>query len=42
MLNIEMIMFFDMDLEKLKLVWNEGFVINLKDWCVDMYDLKKK
>ena len=40
--NTEMIMFSDMDLEKLKLVRNEGSVTNLKDRRVDMYDLKKK
>jgi len=35
-----MIMFSDMDLEKLKLVRNEGSVTNLKDRRVDMYELK--
>ncbi len=40
--NTEMIMFSDMDLEKLKLVRNEGSVTNLKDRRVDMYELKKK
>ena len=40
--NTEMIMFSDMDLEKLKLVRNEGSVTNLKDRRVDMYELKTK
>jgi predicted amidohydrolase/GNAT superfamily N-acetyltransferase len=40
--NTEMIMFSDMDLEKLKLVRNEGSVTNLKNRRVDMYELKTK
>ncbi len=35
--NTEMIMFSDMDLEKLKLVRNEGSVTNLKDRRLDLY-----
>ncbi|MEO9585836.1 MULTISPECIES: bifunctional GNAT family N-acetyltransferase/carbon-nitrogen hydrolase family protein [Marinobacter] len=37
--NTEMIMFSDMDLEKLKLVRNEGSVTNLKDRRTDIYEL---
>ena len=40
--NTEMIMFSDMDLEKLKLVRNEGSVTNLKDRRVDLYEMRKK
>src|SRR5690554_7471641 len=40
--NTEMIMFSDMDLEKLKLVRNEGSVTNLKDRRVDMYEIKTR
>jgi predicted amidohydrolase/GNAT superfamily N-acetyltransferase len=38
--NTEMIMFSDMDLEKLTLVRNEGSVTNLKDRRIDLYQLK--
>jgi predicted amidohydrolase len=37
--NSEMIMFSDLDLEKLKLVRNEGAVNNLKDRRADLYEL---
>ncbi|MDC9612224.1 hypothetical protein PSH99_24990, partial [Pseudoalteromonas sp. GABNS16H] len=37
--NTEMIMGSDMDLEKLKLVRNEGSVTNLKDRRTDIYEL---
>jgi predicted amidohydrolase/GNAT superfamily N-acetyltransferase len=40
--NTEMIMFSDMDLEKLTLVRNEGSVTNLKDRRVDLYQLKTR
>ncbi|WP_336366500.1 bifunctional GNAT family N-acetyltransferase/carbon-nitrogen hydrolase family protein [Marinobacter sp. C2H3] len=40
--NTEMIMFSDMDLEKLTLVRNEGSVNNLKDRREDMYELRLK
>ncbi len=39
--NTEMIMFSDMDLEKLILMRNEGSVNNLKDRRVDLYECKK-
>ena len=38
--NTEMIMFSDMDLEKLTLVRNEGSVTNLKDRRIDLYQLE--
>jgi predicted amidohydrolase/GNAT superfamily N-acetyltransferase len=38
--NTEMIMFSDMDLEKLTLVRSEGSVTNLKDRRIDLYQLK--
>lgn len=38
--NTEMIMFSDMDLEKLKLVRNEGSVTNLKDRRTDLFEVR--
>jgi len=40
--NTEMIMFSDMDLDKLKLVRNEGSVTNLLDRRVDLYQIKTR
>ena len=40
--NTEMIMFSDMDLEKLKLVRNEGSVTNLKDRRTDIYEINTR
>ncbi|MFO7528389.1 MAG: hydrolase, partial [Marinobacter sp.] len=40
--NTEMIMFSDMDLEKLTLIRNEGSVNNLKDRREDMYEVRVK
>ena len=38
--NTEMVMFSDLDLNKLKLVRAEGAVTNLKDRRLDLYDLR--
>jgi predicted amidohydrolase len=38
--NTEMIMFSDLDLDKLRVIRAEGSVTNLKDRRPDLYDLK--
>lgn len=38
-LNIEMLLFSDLDMDKLKIFYSEGMVRNLKDCCEDLYDV---